>query len=126
MYYLAHLALSAFVILVMAVIGTQFELSASWGAQVTDQFADLYMMFAVPYWIWAAISSYLEASMEATVGGFIGLHLLLFSVWFLVAQSTETAAANGWLFYFLGSPIVVAIGGCFGRHVALRKARQSD
>ncbi len=96
MYYLAHLALPAIVALIMAVSGAQIELSLSWFARTTEKLAEFYMIFATPYWIWAAISGYFEASKGATVGGFVGLHLLLFSVWFLVAQSDESHAANGW------------------------------
>ena len=71
----------------MAVSGTQIELSISWITRVTEKLAELYMIVAAPHWIWAAISGYFEASKGATVGGFVGLHLLLFLVWFLVAQS---------------------------------------
>lgn len=125
MYYLAHLALPAFVALIMAVPGTQIELSHLWVAHVTEKLADLYMIFSVPHWIWAAISGYFEASKGATIGGFIGLHLLLFSVWLLVAQSNESHAANGWFIYFLGAPIFIAIGAVSGRYVASWKTRQS-
>lgn len=125
MYYLTHLALPAIVALIMAVSGTQIELSFSGVARTTEKLAELYMIFAAPHWIWAAISGYLEASKGATVGGFIGLHLLLFSVWFLVAQSNESHAVNGWFIYFLGGPIVIAIGAVAGRFIALWKTRQS-
>lgn len=125
MYYLAHLALPAFVALIMAVSGTQIELSISWVVRVTEKLADLYMIFGAPHWIWAVISGYFEASKGATVGGFIGLHLLLFSVWFLVAQSSEFHAVNGWFIYFLGTPIVIAIGAVAGRFIAAWKTRQS-
>lgn len=125
MYYLAHLALPATVALIMAVSGAQIELSLSWFARTTEKFAELYMMFAAPHWIWAAISGYFEASKGTTVGGFIGLHLLLFSVWFLVAQSNESHAANGWFIYFLGAPIAIAVGSVAGRFIASWKTRQS-
>ena len=125
MYYLAHLALPAFVALIMAVSGTPIELSISWVARVTEKLAELYMIFAAPHWIWAAISGHFEASKGATVGGFIGLHLLLFSVWFLVAQSNESQAANGWFIYFLGAPIIISIGAVAGRFIASWKTRQS-
>lgn len=125
MYHLAHLALPAFVALIMAVFGTQIELSISWVVRVTEKLAELYMIFAAPHWIWAAISGYFEASKGATVGGFIGLHLLLFSDWFLVAQSSESHAVNGWFVYFLGAPIVIAIGAVAGRFIAVWKTRQS-
>lgn len=125
MYYLAHLALPAFVALIMVVSGTQIELSISWVVRVMEKLAELYMIFAAPHWIWAAISGYFEASRGATVGGFVGLHLLLLLVWFLVAQSNESHAANGWFIYFLGAPIVIAIGVVAGRYVASWKTRQS-
>jgi len=125
MYYLAHLALPAIVALIMTASGTQIELSLSWLARSAEKFAGLYMIFASPHWIWAAISGYFEASRGATVGGFLGLHLLLFFVWLLVAQSNESHAANGWFIYFLGAPIVIAIGAIVGRYVASWKTRQS-
>jgi len=109
----------------MAVSGTPIELSISWVARVTEKLAELYMIFAAPHWIWAAISGYFEASKGATIGGFIGLHLLLFSVWFLVAQSNESQAANGWFIYFLGAPIIISIGAVAGRFIASWKTRQS-
>ena len=104
MYYLAHLALPAIMAMIMALSGPQIELNLSWFARATEELAQLYMIFAAPHWIWVAISGYFEASKGATVGGFIGLHLLLFSVWFLVAQSSESHAANGWFIYFFGRP----------------------
>ena len=125
MYYLAHLALPAIVALIMAVSGTQVEIGLLWVARTTENLAELYMIFAAPHWIWAAISGYFEASKGATVGGFIGLHLLLFSVWFLVAQSNESHAANGWFIYFLGAPIIISIGAVAGRFIASWKTRQS-
>lgn len=125
MYYITHLAPPAIVALIMAVSDTQIELILSGFARTTEKLAELYMIFASPHWIWAAISGYFEASKGATVGGFIGLHLLLFSVWFLVAQSNESHAANGWFIYFLGAPIVIAIGAVAGRFIASWKTRQS-
>lgn len=125
MYYLAHLALPAIVALILAVSGTQIELSISWATRLTEKIAELYMIFAAPHWIWVAISGYFEASKGATVGGFVGLHLLLLLVWFLVAQSNEAHAANGWFIYFLGAPIVIAIGAVAGRFIASWKTRQS-
>ncbi|MBF1165727.1 MAG: hypothetical protein HXL68_11905 [Dechloromonas agitata] len=125
MYYLTHLALPAIVALIMAGSGAQIELSLLWLARITEKLAELYMIFAAPHWTWAAISGYFEASKGATVGGFVGLHLLLFLVWFFVAQSNESHAANGWFIYFLGTPIVIAIGVVAGRYVTSWKTRQS-
>jgi hypothetical protein len=56
MYYIAHLALPAFVALIMVVSGTQIELSISWVVRVMENLANIYMIFAAPHWIWAAIS----------------------------------------------------------------------
>ena len=125
MYYLAHLALPAIVALIMAVSDTQIEWSLSWFARTAEKLADLYVIFAAPHWIWAAISGYFEASKGTVVGGFIGLHFLLFLVWLLVAQSNASHAANGWFIYFLGTPILIAIGAVVGRFVASWKMRQS-
>lgn len=125
MYYLTHLTLPAIVALILALSGAQSELSLFWFMRTTEKLAELYMIFAAPHWIWAAISGYFEASKGATVGGFVGLHLLLCLVWFLVAQTNESHAANGWFIYFLGAPIVITIGGVAGRYVASWKTRQS-
>ncbi|WP_114649445.1 hypothetical protein [Pseudothauera hydrothermalis] len=125
MYYLAHLALPAIAALILAASGAQIELSISWLARMTEKLTELYLILSAPHWVWAAISSYFEASKSATVGGFVGLHLLLFLVWLLVAQSNESHAANGWFIYFLGAPIVIAIGAVAGRYVASWKTRQS-
>lgn len=102
MYYLVHLSLSAAFALILASSSTPMELTYSWLVLVAEKLPDTYMIFAAPYWIWAAISAYFEASKRVTVGGFTGLHLLLFGTWLLVAQSNEPHAANGWFFYFLG------------------------
>lgn len=125
MYYLTHLALPAIVALIMAVLGAQIELNLPSLVRTAEKLAEFYMIIAAPHWIWAAISAYFEASKGATVGGFVGLHLLLFLVWFLVVHSNEPHAANGWFIYFLGAPIVIAVGVIAGRYAASWKNPQS-
>lgn len=125
MYYLIHLALPAIAALMMAVSAAPIELSLSGLSDTTENLAELYMLFAAPHWIWAAVSGYLDTSKGATVGGFVGLHLLLSLVWFLVTRSNESHAADGWFIYFLGAPIGIAVGVIAGRSVASWKTRQS-
>lgn len=121
MFYIAHLALPLVVVIGMAIASPAPEFAASGLERAAEQLAYLYMGFAAPHWIWASISAYLEASIGATVGGFIGANVLLFSVWLLVVTSSSHEAANGWLIYILGWPIVIAIGGATGSHLAKRK-----
>ena len=121
MFYIAHLALPLVVVILMAIAGPQPELSLSGFERVLEKLAYSYMGFAAPHWIWASVSAYFEASKAATVGGFIGAHVLLLSVWLLVASSSSHEAANGWFIYMLGWPITVAIGGALGSHLAKRK-----
>ncbi len=125
MYYFAHLALPAIVALIAAASGAHTELNLSWVGQTIEKFAEFYMILAAPHWIWAALSGYFDASKGVTVGGFTGLHLLLSSVWLLVALSEESHAANGWFIYFLCAPMLIVIGALTGRYIASRTSRQS-
>ena len=115
MYYLVHLALPAIAAVIMAVSHTPFELSLSSLSLTTEKALQCYMFLAAPHWIWAAISGYFDASKSATVGGFIGGHILLIAVWLIVARSGENNSANGWLIYLLGAPILIAIGAIVGK-----------
>jgi hypothetical protein len=75
------------------------------------------MLFALPHWIWASATSYFNSSDGATIGGFIGAHVLLVGVGILVALSNSPEAANGWFLYYFGSPITIAVGALAGRKV---------
>lgn len=121
MFYIAHLALPLVVVVLMAIAGPAPELSFSGFESALETLIYSYMGFAAPHWIWAGISAYFEASKATTVGGFIGAHMLLLSVWFLVVSSSNHEAANGWFIYMLGWPMTVAIGGAIGSHLAKRK-----
>jgi len=124
MYYLVHLALPAIAAIIMAVSSTPFELSLSSLSLTTEKTLQYYIFFAAPHWIWAAISGYFDASKSATVGGFIGVHILLITVWLLVARSNEYSSANGWLIYLLGAPILITIGAIAGKFFASWQIRQ--
>jgi len=118
MYYLTHLTLPIIVVLIMTISGNHIEWNISWFDLAIEHFAYLYIALASPHWIWAAISSYFEASKGATVGGFCMVHLLLLCIWLLVSLSSVPEAANGWFLYFLGSPIAMTIGALAGKHFA--------
>lgn len=123
MYYLANLALPAIVALLVAANDAPEELSVAWIQSKADTLPSLYMLFALPHWIWAGISSLFAATKGSILGGFLGLHLLLLLVWLLVSQSTETHAANGWFLYLLGAPAFMAMGALTGRFLATRNLK---
>jgi hypothetical protein len=124
MHYLANLILPVFVALVVALTSDPGELSLALLQRRAEALLYLYVMFAAPHWVWAGIAGLSGAGRWTVVGGFVGLHLLLGLVWFLVAQSTEAHAANGWFLYLLGAPVFMATGALTGRFMATRKSHQ--
>ena len=125
MYYFLHLALPGIVAILVEVSTSHMDLNMSWLQRMSNDLPAIYLMFAAPHWIWAGASSFFAASKTTVVGGFIGLHLLLCSVWLLVAQSTEPHSANGWFLYWLGAPVITAIGALLGRFVGQRQQTQA-
>lgn len=126
MYYLTHLALPAVVALLMVVFGPQYEWSWNNFDALTDALLRNYLILAAPHWIWAAVSAYFDAEKSTTVGGFVGLDVLLLVVWIFVLRSNVPEAANAWFLYFLGAPVIVAIGSIVGRRIALLKPVKAD
>jgi len=124
MYYLVHLALPAIVAFIMVLSNSPFEMNVSWFSLTTEKLIQNYIFFAAPHWIWAAISGYFDASKGTTVGGFIGLHTLLFYTLFLVVRSNESHAVNGWFIYLLGAPILITLGAFIGKYFASWHTRQ--
>lgn len=124
MFYLVHLALPALVVLAMTIAGPAPEINISGLEQALEHFALSYMAFASPHWIWASISAYFEASESPTVGGFVGLHLLLVATTLLVFMSNAPEAANAWFLYFLGAPIAITLGALAGRYIASWKTNR--
>jgi hypothetical protein len=118
MFYLVHLALPALVVLAMVIAGPAPEMNMSGLEQALEHFALSYMAFASPHWIWASISAYFEASESPTVGGFVGLHLLLVATTLMVFMSHAPEAANAWFLYFLGAPIAITLGALARRYIA--------
>lgn len=118
MYYLVHLALPALVVLAMAIAGAPPEMTISGLEQALEHFALTYLAFSAPHWIWASISAYFEASESPTVGGFVGLHLLLVATTLMVFMSRAPEAANAWFLYYLGAPIAITLGAVAGRYIA--------
>ena len=79
-----------------------------------------YLMFALPHWVWTITALQLGISKAKIHGSLFGAHALLIAVSFIVLRSNVPEAANGWLLFWLGSPITIAvgalIGGQFARH----------
>lgn len=116
MYYVTHLAFPALVAFVLVVSGG-VETSLAWLEQAAGRLGSMYMLFALPHFVWATATSYFEASRATTVGGFVGAHALLIAIADLVAMSDSREAANGWFLYLFGSPITVVLGAFIGRKV---------
>lgn len=117
MYYFVHLSLPALVVLAMAIAGTPPEMSISGLEQALEHFAQGYMMLSLPHWIWAAVSAYFDTSKSPTVGGFMGLHLLLVVIALLIFMQPAPESANAWFIYYLGAPIVITLGALLGSYI---------
>lgn len=116
MYYFAHLIFPALVAIVVVAAG-DVEISFAWLERASSSFGSMYMLFAMPHFVWASATSYFEASKATTVGGFVGAHLLLGAVAILVATSSSREAANGWFLYLFGSPVTILLGAFVARKV---------
>jgi len=79
-----------------------------------------YGVISLPYWIWAAISSYFEMPKKITNGGFIGAHFLLLAVTILVSQSKSAEASGGWFIFIFLSPIFILIGSLVSRFFKIK------
>ena len=82
-----------------------------------------YLMFSAPYWLWFLLSGYLGVSRLCAFGGFFGAHFLLLAVALLVFTSGSPEAANGWLLFLLGSPVVLTVGALIGGWASSRASR---
>lgn len=82
-----------------------------------------YLMFALPQLTWAATAFQLGLSHTKIHGGFFGAHVLLVAVSFVVLRSSSPEAANGWLLFWLGSPVAIALGALLGGWVSRRASR---
>jgi len=116
MHYLVHLTLPAIFIAAM-IWGGVFGKDTD----VVSQLPIAYATLAAPYWVWAGISAYFNASQAATNGGFIGAHALLLGVAFLVAQSNAPEAGNGWFLFLLLSPLAITVAALAARWLVLSK-----
>ena len=124
MYYLVHLALPLLVVLAMTIAGAPPEMTTSGLEQALEHFALTYLALSVPHWIWASISAYFEASENSTVGGFVGLHILLVVTTLMAFMSRAPEAANAWFIYYLGAPIAIALGVLAKRYITAWKKKQ--
>lgn len=62
MYLFAHLALPAIVALLVAATGVPEELSLAWLQSKAETLPSLYILFALPDWVWAGICWFLYLS----------------------------------------------------------------
>lgn len=114
------------VLIALAVLIAQLSHGASLGfSEATSQFGANYLMFSSPHWVWAAVAGYFAATRRVVLGGFFGAHLLLVAVTTMVFRSSAPEAANGWLLYFIGSPIAVAVGALIGGWFANRASNHA-
>jgi len=118
MYYVFNLAFPAIVALIIIATNGHAEWSLTWFDKSLGNLGTNYMLFALPHWIWASATSYFNSSDGATIGGFIGAHVLLVGVAILVASSNSPETANGWFLYYFGSPITIAVGALTGRKIS--------
>ena len=125
MRYLIQLAVPLIVVIAMTILSPPPEMNIVGLQSAIKDFVLSYLAFSAPHWIWLAISGYFEASETSSVGGLICLNGLLACVSMLVFLSTTHEAANGWLIYFLGTPIAIALGAIAGMYYGLWKTRQS-
>ena len=110
MRYLIQLAIPLIVVIAIAVAAPPPEMTAAGLQSAVESFVLTYLAFSAPHWIWMAITCYLETSDTSCLGGLVGLNVLLTCVALIVLFSVSYEAANGWLIYFLGTPIAAALG----------------
>ena len=110
MRYLIQLAIPLIVVIATVVAAPPPEMTAIGLQSAVESFALTYLAYSAPHWIWMAITGYLEMSDTSCLGGLIGLNVLLTGVALMVLLSASHEAANGWLIYFLGTPIGAALG----------------
>lgn len=125
MRYLIQLALPLIVPISLAISAPPPELNVAGLQNALEHFALSYLSFSAPHWIWLAISGYFEASEGSSIGGLFGLNVLLACVTLLVFLSTSHEAVNGWLLYFLGAPIAIALGVFVGGYFASWKKQRT-
>ena len=110
MRYLIQLAIPLIVVIAIAVAAPPPEMTAEGLQRAIESFALTYLAFSAPHWIWMAITGFLETSDTSCLGGLLGFNVLLTCVALMVLFSVSHEAANGWLIYFLGTPIGAALG----------------
>lgn len=110
MRYLIQLAIPLMVVIATAVAAPPSEMTAIGLQSAVESFALTYLAYSAPHWTWLAITGYLETSDTSCLGGLSGLNVLLTCVALIVLFSASHEAANGWLIYFLGTPVAAAIG----------------
>jgi hypothetical protein len=109
MFYLVHLAFPALVTLAIF-LNSDFAFNADWQERAWFSFSSTYLVFAIPHLLWASLTAYFEVSKVATIGGFIGAHMLLVGVTIWVMTADVPESANGWLLYMMFWPFAIALG----------------
>jgi len=106
-------------LLVVLVIAFRFGVSADLPIWLVSNL----LMLALPQLVLAVTAYQLGLSKVKTHGGLIGIHLLLIAVSIMVFRSKAPEAANGWLLYWFGSPVAVALGILVGSRIERRGSR---
>jgi hypothetical protein len=107
---LIQLAIPLIVVITIAVAAHPPEMSIVGMQSALESSALTYLAFSASHWIWMSINSYLETSDLSCLGGLVGLNVLLTCIALMVLFSVSYEAANGWLIYFLGTPIAAGLG----------------
>lgn len=125
MSWVAHLLAPVLVAVVVLIAQSAPDSACRGITQALSQLGDSYLMFSAPLWLWAAIAAYFTASRRVTFGGFSGAHLLLVAVAAIVLRSAAPEAANGWLLYFVGSPVAITLGAIAGGLLEKRASKRA-
>ena len=114
MHWLLHFSVPALVALLEVAVTASAPGRAEGVAAALSRFGESYLLFSTPYWLWSVAAAYFGASRRVFVGGCSGAHALLVAVTLLVFRATAPEAANGWLLYFIGSPVAIGFGAFVG------------
>lgn len=116
MLWLAQLSVPMLVVLAIALVSGVTTNLPSW-------VSSNYVMLSLPQLVWAATALQLGLSKARAHGGFFGAHILLIAVSVAVLRSSAPEAENGWLLFWLGSPVAIALGALIGGRFSRRASR---
>jgi hypothetical protein len=115
MYFLINLAFPLLMALIISVTNGHFGWNLVSLNELLGNIDRYYILFSIPHLAWALVTSYFDISDGATIGGFLGAHIILIGIAFWVGLSNSPDATNGWFLYFIGSPITICVGALFGK-----------